>query len=76
MNQQEVKPVYQDKQEEKIRRILAPFLSPSETLRTFARFINQPPWLGCLFTSFATIWFRRFWYVATTEQNVYFVSRV
>ena len=74
MNQQEVKTAYRDPTEEKIRRTLDPFLSSSETLRAFAFFSNQPPWLGCVFTPFATIWFLRHWYAATTEQNVYFVK--
>ena len=73
MNQQGVNPVSTDKAEIQIRLAITPYLSPSETLRAFAFFTNEPPWMGCVFTMFLRVFLIRYWYAVTTEQNVYFV---
>lgn len=73
MNSQEQKPARWDPLEP-IRRALIPFLSPSDTIRVIGVFSNLPQWMGCVFTSLFLVWFRRTWYVATTEQNIYFAK--
>jgi Domain of unknown function (DUF4190) len=73
MNQQQ-QPVRKNPIFENMIRNVTPFVPASETIHTVSFFKNQPAWLGCLFTSFATVWFLRRWYVVTTEENVYFLK--